>query len=114
MVRTASPVISTRSLLRKNATWPGVWPGVGTACQSGRPGTPAAGSNAIAVPSRLFRARLASTLRRGISRNIGATSQRSSGLPYCGRYLPGASGSSLGCTWTGRFHSRASSSAEPE
>jgi hypothetical protein len=39
-VRRASPAIKTRSLLRKKATWPGVWPGVGMHSQSGRPVTP--------------------------------------------------------------------------
>ena len=97
-VRTASPVIRTRSSLRKNATWPGVWPGVGTARQAGRPGTPAAGSNGTAMPSRLLRDTLARTAGRGISASSGAISHRSSGLPYCGTYRPAASGSSAGCT----------------
>ncbi len=35
------------------------------------------------------------------------------GSPYSGRYFPAASGSSPGCTYTGRSQLRASSSAEP-
>ena len=43
-VRTALPAMRVRSASRNSARWPGVWPGVGMTCQSGRPGTPASGS----------------------------------------------------------------------
>ena len=44
----------------------------------------------------------------------GTTSQRSSGMAYCGRYLPAAIGSSAGWTYTGTRQERARVPAEPE
>ena len=109
----ASPVIKTRSLGLKKATWPGVWPGVGMHSQSGSPGTPASRFNAC---RRLDDACLASIrpLRRGVRHINRLINQRPIGSPYSGRYFPAASGSSSGCTYTGRSQLRASSSAEPE
>lgn len=44
----------------------------------------------------------------------GATSQRSSGMAYWGRYLPAAIGNSAAWTYTGTCQDRASAPAEPE
>jgi hypothetical protein len=50
----------------------------------------------------------------GNSRMIGTMTQRSSGIKYCGRYLPAAIGSSSACTYTGTPWNRASAPAAPE
>ena len=44
----------------------------------------------------------------------GATSHRSSGMAYCGRYLPAAMGSSSAWTYTGTCQDRARVPADPE
>ena len=111
-VSTASPVIKTRSRGLKKQTCPGLWPGVGMHSQSGSPGTPASGVKACAAPVMLAFAAIRAA-RRGIRRISGSISHRPIGSPYSGRYFPAASGSSPGCTDTGRSQLRASSSAEP-
>jgi hypothetical protein len=45
---------------------------------------------------------------------IGTMTQRSSGIEYCGRYLPAAIGSSSARTYTGTPQDRASGPAAPE
>ena len=93
-------------------TCPGLWPGVGMHSQSASPGTPASGSKACAASVMLVFAAIRAA-RRGMRRISGSISHRPIGSPYSGRYFPAASGSSPGCTYTGRSQLRASSSAEP-
>ena len=67
-VRTASPAIRVLSPGRKKAAWPGVWPGVGTTVQSGRPGTPAPRSKGRTAAPRSLPRTSASMARRGSTR----------------------------------------------
>ena len=95
-VRTASPAMRTRSASPNSVRWPGVWPGVGMTCQSGRPGTPTFGSIGLSPGCP------------------GGNIQRRSTRAKAPMMRPEAgNGSSSGCTYTVTSHMRASSEAEP-
>ena len=95
-VRTASPAMRARSASRNSARWPGVWPGVGMTCQSGRPGTPTSGSIGLSP-----------------SCPEGNIQRRSTPAKAPMMRPEGGNGSSPGCTYTVTSHMRASSEAEP-